>query len=189
MWDEQWNHRAHKSHYVIKGRNGYLDFILSFTIFVWNRELCALALCSFKDWATTNLLISKFRQFVSLCEGRMLPALLLDDWNQKVCHSFNQQLMLWWLGNVADYLKVKLHNNSSRNRSDECILGTIIMRLLSTPLWQEIQILGTILCTNTSQTNMQFKSWLLCCNLFSSVTSSGSSTTKFLPCQTAFRKK
>ena len=29
-----------------------------------------------KDWATTNLLTSKFRRFSSLREGRMLPAVL-----------------------------------------------------------------------------------------------------------------
>ena len=62
-------------------QNGHLDFIPRFAIFVWKRELCASALWSFNDWATTNLLMNKVRQFVSLCEGRMSLAVLfkVDD--------------------------------------------------------------------------------------------------------------
>ena len=89
-----------------------LAFIPRFAIFVRKRELGASALCC---WATTNLLMSKFRQFVSLCEERMLPA----------------EAQIWWLksgsfpllslgtdalmvtGNVAYYLKERLHNKSS----------------------------------------------------------------------------
>ena len=65
-----------KSHYVIEVQNGRLDFIPRFAIFVQKRELCASALYSFKDWATTNLLANKFRQFASLCEGRISPAVV-----------------------------------------------------------------------------------------------------------------
>ena len=35
---------------------------------------CASAPSCFKDWATTNLLTTKFRRFASLREGRMSPA-------------------------------------------------------------------------------------------------------------------
>ena len=65
-----------KSRYVIEVQNGSLDYIPKFAIFVRKRELCASALCSCKDWATTNLLKNKLRRFASLREGRMLPDVL-----------------------------------------------------------------------------------------------------------------
>ena len=69
--------RTIKSHYVIiEVQNGRLEFILRFAIFVQKRELCASALCLFKDWATTNLFANKLRQFASLHEGRMSLAVL-----------------------------------------------------------------------------------------------------------------
>ena len=40
------------------------------------------------------------------------------------------------VGNIADYLKVRLHNNSS-SKYRTC---SIIMHLMDTPLWQEIQV-------------------------------------------------
>ena len=43
------------------------------------RELCASVLSSSKDWATTNLLMNKLRRFLSLCEGRISPAVLAQD--------------------------------------------------------------------------------------------------------------
>ena len=45
--------------------------------------------------------------------------------------------MLWWSGSVADYFKVKIL--SSRQRTDKCILSTMIMHSLDKPSWQEIQ--------------------------------------------------
>ena len=42
-------------HYVIEVQNDRLNFVPKFAIFVQIRELCASALCSFKDWATINL--------------------------------------------------------------------------------------------------------------------------------------
>ena len=68
--------RTIRSHYVIKVQNGHLDFIPRFAIFVRKRELCTSVLCCFKDWATTNLLTSKFKRFASLRKGRMSPAVL-----------------------------------------------------------------------------------------------------------------
>ena len=47
--------RTIKGHDVIEVQNGCLDFIPGFAIFVRKRELCSSALCSCKDWATTNL--------------------------------------------------------------------------------------------------------------------------------------
>ena len=41
-----------------------LNSIPSSAIFVQKRELCVSVLCSFKDWATTNLLMNKLRRFV-----------------------------------------------------------------------------------------------------------------------------
>ena len=66
-----------KSCYVIKVQNGHLNFILKFAIFVQKRKLYASALCSFKDWATINLPMKKVRRFASLCEGRVLLAVLV----------------------------------------------------------------------------------------------------------------
>ena len=60
--------RTIKSCYVIEVQNGCLDFILRFAIFVQERTLYASVLCSLKNWAATNLLLNKLRQFVSLCE-------------------------------------------------------------------------------------------------------------------------
>ena len=40
------------------------------------RELYTSVLWSFNDWATTNLLTNKLKQFVSLCDGRMSLAVL-----------------------------------------------------------------------------------------------------------------
>ena len=51
--------------YVIEVQNGHLDFILRFAIFVQEKELYVSALGSFKNWATTNLLLNKLRQFTS----------------------------------------------------------------------------------------------------------------------------
>ena len=66
--------RTIKSGYVIEVQNGCLNFNPRFAIFVRKGELCASALCSFKDLATINLLMNKFRQIASLREGRMLLA-------------------------------------------------------------------------------------------------------------------
>ena len=54
-----------KSCYVNEVQNGHLDFISRFAIFVQERELYASALCSFKNWATTNLLPGGLRVCVS----------------------------------------------------------------------------------------------------------------------------
>ena len=80
-----------KSYCIIKVQNGHLDFILKFAIFVRKQELYASALCSFKDWATTNQLMEKVSRFASLREERMLLAVLVkvDGWNQEVCLSFH----------------------------------------------------------------------------------------------------
>ena len=68
-----------KSYYVIKVQNGHLKFIMRFAIIAQNRELCASALCSFKNWATTKLLANKIRWFASLNEGcRQLLQLKVD---------------------------------------------------------------------------------------------------------------
>ena len=63
--------------YVINMQNGCLDFILRFAILCAEEKLYVSTLCSFKDWATTNLLTNKLRQFASLCEGRMSLAVLV----------------------------------------------------------------------------------------------------------------
>ena len=58
----------HVSNYVIEVQNGCLNFIPRFAIFVRKKELYVSAFCSFKNWATTNLLPNKLRRFASLCE-------------------------------------------------------------------------------------------------------------------------
>ena len=63
--------RTIESSYIIKVQNGHLNFIPRFAIFVRKGELYASAICSFKDWAKTNLLMNKLRQFVSLCERKV----------------------------------------------------------------------------------------------------------------------
>ena len=60
--------RTIKSHYIIEVQNGRLDFIPRFSVFVRKKELYVSALCSFKNWATTNLLPNKLRRFASSCE-------------------------------------------------------------------------------------------------------------------------
>ena len=84
LWDEQSNRRTHN--YVIEVQNSHLDFILRFAIFVRNRELCVSALCSFKNWATINLLLNKLRQFASSWERRMSLAVLVkvEDKNEEL---------------------------------------------------------------------------------------------------------
>ena len=65
-----------KSCYVIKEQNGHLDFIPKFAIFVQKQKLYASALRSFKDWAQQK---KKVRLLASLCEGRMLLAVLVAE--------------------------------------------------------------------------------------------------------------
>ena len=49
--------------------------------------------------------------FVSLLkEGCHLSSRLMNSKDQEVCRSFHWWLILWWLGNVADYFKVRLHD-------------------------------------------------------------------------------
>ena len=52
-----------KGHDVIEVENGCLDFIPGGAVFVRKRELYSSALCSCKDWATTNLLTIQVWEF------------------------------------------------------------------------------------------------------------------------------
>ena len=90
MCDVHLNRRT-QSHYIIEVQNGHLDFIPRFAIFVRKRELYVSVLCSFKNWATTNLLLNKLRRFASLCECRMLLVVLVkvEDRNEEVCCCFH----------------------------------------------------------------------------------------------------
>ena len=116
-----------------------------FAIFVRKRELCASALCCFKEWATTNLLTSKFRRFASLREGRMSPAVLAQVWWLKsgslpplsLATDASMVRKHCWLleGKATQQIEQQIEN-----RSNNCILGTIIIRSLDTPSWQEIQV-------------------------------------------------
>ena len=65
--------------------------------------------CSFKDWATGNLLTNKLMWFVWAVSLAVLGLQL--KWDSLPLLS--QMTDAWWLGNVADCLKVRLHNNSS----------------------------------------------------------------------------
>ena len=119
--------RTIKSCYVNEVQNGHLDFISRFAIFVQERELYVSALCSFKNWATTNLHPNKLRQFASSCEWRMSLTVLVkvEDRNEKVRYSFHKRLMLQWLANVADCLKVRLHNQSSSKQRTGLIIASL----------------------------------------------------------------
>ena len=59
----------------------------------------------------------------------------VEDRNEKVRYSFHKRLMLQWLGNVADCLKVRLHNQSSSKQRTGLIIEflAIIIRSLDTP--------------------------------------------------------
>ena len=96
------------------------------------RELCPSALCSFNHWATTNLLTSKVKQFVW---GMSLAVLSWAWWLKKSLAVLSQTTDAWWLGNVADCLKLRSHNNQAASRGN-CILGTIIMHLPDMAMWQ-----------------------------------------------------
>ena len=48
--------------------------------------------------------------------------------------------MLRWLGSLLEGKATQPIEQQAENRSDNCILGTVIMHSPDTPLWQEIQI-------------------------------------------------
>ena len=132
-----------KSCYVIKVRNGHLNCIPMFAI-LCKREN-SVHQRSVVLRATTNLLTSKFRGLASLHEGRMLPAVLAQVWWLKsgslpLLSLATDAVMIgegcWLLeGKATQQIKQQIEN-----RSENCILGTIIICLLDTPSWQEIQI-------------------------------------------------
>ena len=115
--------------YVIEVQNGHLDFIPRFSVFVWKRELYVSVLCSFKKWATTNLLPNKLRRFVNSCEWRMSLAGFSQGWGQKIGSLLLLSLATdpsmvrkrcWLLeGKVTQPIE-----QQAENRSDNCILDT-----------------------------------------------------------------
>ena len=88
---------------------------------------------------------TKFRWFASLHEGRMSPAILAQVWWLKsgslpllsLATDASMVRERYWLlqGEATQQNKQKIEN-----KSDNCILSTIIMCSLDTPSWQEIQI-------------------------------------------------
>ena len=115
--------------YVIEVQNGHLDFIPRFSVFVWKKELYVSVLCSFKKWATTNLLPNKLRRFVNSCEWRMSLAGFSQGWGQKIGSLLLLSLATdpsmvrkrcWLLeGKVTQPIE-----QQAENRSDNCILDT-----------------------------------------------------------------
>ena len=94
IWNVRWAIKSQSTQLKVatssKCKMAALTFI-QFANFVRKREHCRSALCSFKDWATTNLLTNTLRRFASLCEGRMKSTTpFTTDW------SFDGR-------NVADY--------------------------------------------------------------------------------------
>lgn len=80
------------------------------------RENSVIVLYFFQDCTTMNRLTNKLRQFPSLHEGKMLPTIFgSSQKNQcrEVCHIIYLQLMFQGLGNVADYLRIRLNNTLS----------------------------------------------------------------------------
>ena len=88
------------------------------------------------------LLRSGLRQFVSLYKGRTSPAVLVQGWRLKSRNLPLLSLALMvgkrhWLLEGKATCQIK---HQIENRCDNCILGTIIVRLPDTPLRQEFQI-------------------------------------------------
>ena len=83
VWNVRGATKSQNTQFYIAMSSKFKDFILRFAIFVRKSELCASALCCFKDWATKNLLISKFKRFASLHEKMMSPAILARVWRIK----------------------------------------------------------------------------------------------------------
>ena len=123
-----------KTHYVIKVQNGCLDFICWFLCERGNSVQQRSVVLG-----TGLLLMNKFRRFawgkdVASCFSSSLTTEI-----KKVCCSFNQQLMLrWTLLTTWRWGYTIQIKQQIENRSDNCILGTIIICSLDTPSWQEI---------------------------------------------------
>ena len=142
MWSVRWTMKSQSvqlSHYITEVQNDCLNyfFIWRFAIFVRKRELCSSALSSFKDWASFNKTyvwtnsgglrgkdVASYFSSRLKTETRKFAAPFISDW------------YFDGYGTVMKQIEQQIENRSDNN----CILGTVVICLLDTSSWQEIQL-------------------------------------------------
>lgn len=118
-----------------------------------------------KKLPTHNLLICglQIRMRGRCCQ--LLPAVLAQDWQLKVCYSLHYQLSTDpLLVRKSCWLRGKATQRQLQNKADNCILGTIVMHLPDTLLkeFKSSHQTFSLICTCWARDNCMFPGYILC---------------------------